>query len=141
MRFWDASAVVPLCVEQPVSAVIDAEFAADPAMIVWWATPVECASAVARLARAGKLEVKALDRATSALERLRAGWFEVQPASGLRDRAIRLLRVHDLRAADALQLAAALEWSDPPSGELLTFHRRLAAAARLEGFALPDLST
>jgi hypothetical protein len=50
--------------------------------------------------------------------------------------AIRLLRVHALRAADALQLAAALVWADGvPSGSVLHTHdRRLATAAEREGF-------
>jgi hypothetical protein len=49
---------------------------------------------------------------------------------------LRLLRVHPLRAAGALQLAAALEWAGaPPDGELVTFDERLREAAVREGFA------
>jgi hypothetical protein len=52
--------------------------------------------------------------------------------------AVRLLRVHRLRAADALQLAAALAWADgsPQSRTLLTLDDRLATAAEREGFAV-----
>jgi predicted nucleic acid-binding protein len=46
-----------------------------------------------------------------------------------------LLRVHVLKAADALQLAAARVWAgDVADGELVTLDERLALAARLEGF-------
>ena len=50
--------------------------------------------------------------------------------------AVRLLRVHPLRGADALQLGAALVWADgAPSGLVLhTLDRRLALAAEREGF-------
>ena len=50
--------------------------------------------------------------------------------------ARRLLRLHPLRAADALQLGAALAWADgAPEGLIVhTFDRRLAAAAEREGF-------
>jgi predicted nucleic acid-binding protein len=52
---------------------------------------------------------------------------------------MRLLRIHSLRAADAIQLAAALEWSGSlpdSSATLVTLDRRLAEAADLEGFTI-----
>ncbi len=54
---------------------------------------------------------------------------------------MRFLRVHPLRAADALQLAAAFIAAErrPSSLELITLDDRLAAAARKEGFVLVDL--
>lgn len=139
MRFWDASAIVPLLVEQPASAAADAEIAADPGVIIWWATPVECASAIARLLHEDAVAERELAVAHASLAALQSVWFEVQPSRALRDRAIRLLRVHDLHTADALQLAAALEWSESAEAELLTFDRRLATAARREGFSVPEL--
>ena len=53
-------------------------------------------------------------------------------------RAKRLLGVHTLRAADALQLGAALTAaSDDPLGwDLVCLDERLAEAARREGFAV-----
>ena len=76
---------------------------------------------------------------TEALRRLRAlssGWQEVQPLEAVKETAIRLLRVHDLRAADSLQLAAAIVASEHRSSSLgfVCFDERLAAAARREGF-------
>jgi len=55
MRFWDSSAIVPLLVQGPVTAGLVAEFRKDPLLVVWWGTRVECASALARLERAGAL--------------------------------------------------------------------------------------
>jgi hypothetical protein len=51
------------------------------------------------------------------------------------------LRVHPLRAADALQLAAAFVAAErrPSSLEIVTLDQRLAAAARKEGFGLTDV--
>ncbi|MFQ5679832.1 MAG: PIN domain-containing protein [Gemmatimonadota bacterium] len=134
MRFWDASAVVPLCLMQPTSARVEALYGEDPGLVVWWGTPVECGSAFARLRREGVLDLAAEEAALAALERLRCAWHEVQPTPVLWHHALRLLRVHPLRAADALQLAAALTWAGGPSpGELVTLDETLAAAARLEG--------
>lgn len=54
----------------------------------------------------------------------------------VRESAIRLLRVHSLRAADSLQLAAALVASDhrPQSWRFISLDARLCGAAELEGF-------
>lgn len=137
MRFWDSSAVVPLCLKQPTSARLDALYGKDDQLVVWWSTPVECGSAFARLRREGVLDLAAEEAALGTLDRLRRAWYEVQPTPALRHHALRLLRVHPLRAADALQLAAALAWIDvPASGELVTFDEALAAAARLEGISV-----
>jgi predicted nucleic acid-binding protein len=71
------------------------------------------------------------------LERLRLGWYEMIPGDRIRAQALRVLRLHPLRAADALQLAAALEWSgSPAAGTMVTFDERLATAAAREGFAV-----
>jgi hypothetical protein len=54
------------------------------------------------------------------------------------DVALRLLRNHPLRAADALQLAAALIASEetPQTLEFICLDDRLALAARREGFTV-----
>ena len=74
------------------------------------------------------------------LERLRETWLEVLPSEEIRRAAGRLLRVHPLRAAGALQLSAALLWAGAPSGHRLVTHNgRLRHAAALEGFVVvPD---
>lgn len=137
MRFWDSSAIVPLLLEQPSTARSRALLNEDPDIVAWWGTSVECASAVARLRREGHL--RAADEATALriLARLRQGWYEVLPGESVRGLALRILRLHSLRSADALQLAAALEWSGTPAnGVVVTFDDRLARSAELEGFQL-----
>jgi len=141
MRFWDASAVVPLLVAEPATAALQELAAADATMLVWWATEVECASALARLEREGALDENALAGALDRLAQLAGGWHEVDPSDGIREAAVRFLRVHPLRAADALQLAAAFVAAErrPSSLHLVTLDDRLAAAARKEGFRLIDV--
>ncbi|MGH2781856.1 MAG: type II toxin-antitoxin system VapC family toxin [Thermoleophilaceae bacterium] len=135
MRFWDSSALVPLCLEEPATAAARKLYEGDPEMAVWWGTPVECGSAFARLRRDGVLEETQESIALSILDSLGGLWHEIQPTAELRALALRLLRVHALRAADALQLAAGLAWSGtPPDGELVTLDDRLGTAARREGF-------
>ena len=136
MRFWDASALVPLCLEQPATARAIALHTEDPELVVWWGTPIESASAIARLHRDGQLTTAEEAQARSLLAALKASWFEVQPGEAVREQALRIIRLHPLRAADALQLAAALEWSGSPAeGRFVTFDERLAAAAQREGFS------
>lgn len=134
MRFWDSSAIVPLLVEGPRSEAVRRLYLADPDVVVWWGTPVECASAIARLEREGLLP-----DAAGAFERLDAiapSWTEVDAVEGIRAAARRLLRVHPLRAGDACQLAAALLASElrPPTLAFVTLDDRLAGAAEREGF-------
>jgi predicted nucleic acid-binding protein len=136
MRFWDSSAIVPLLVDEPASqGTLDA-YVHDPDVVVWWATEVECISALARLERDGMLEVSALGDAIDRLDQISLGWHEIQPASRTRQGAIRLLRVHALRAGDAFQLAAAITAAEGEPGSLpfVTLDGRLAEAASREGF-------
>jgi|APFre7841882724_1041349.scaffolds.fasta_scaffold144937_1 predicted nucleic acid-binding protein len=131
MRLWDASAIVPLLVPQRASGAAEAVFETDPYVIVWWATPVECSSALARLEREGGIGREALTAAYDRLRKLGAAWDEVQPGRRVRDNAQRLLRSFALRAGDALQLAAAMEFSEdsPAELEFVCFDQRLADAA------------
>lgn len=142
MRFWDSSAIIPLCLSQPASPAAQALLREDPAMVAWWGSPVECWSAFARLRREGVLDETAVQAATERLDALRQAWVEVLPTEQVRTHAARLLRTHPLRAADALQLAAALVWAGtPPQGtSLVTFDRRLAQAARSEGFQVLEMA-
>jgi uncharacterized protein len=134
VRFWDTSAVVPLLLEQEATASVRPLLEEGGGMAAWWGTAVECASAAARLRREEILTVKEEAATLELLRRLRDAWLEVLPSSEVRAEAMRLLRVHPLKAADALQLAAALVWAGPErSAELVTLDERLALAARLEG--------
>jgi predicted nucleic acid-binding protein len=108
----------------------------DKEIVVWTYTATEIFSALYRRHRDRHLLDRDLDRAKSQLIHLQRAWTEVLPRQAVRQRAHRLLATHALRAADALQLAAALHVShDSPEGEyFITFDHRLASAARKEGF-------
>lgn len=138
MKFWDSSAVVPVLLNQPRTAHCRQLLQDDPEIVVWWGTTSECGSAIARLHRDGHLEAAGERDARALLDALRASWYEVQPGDVVREHALRLIRLHPLRAADALQLAAALEWAGTPAtGAFVTFDERLQDAARREGFETP----
>ena len=140
MRFWDASAIVPLVVAEPATASMHALAVGDPDMIVWWGSQVECVSALARLEREGALDVRATQTALGRLSQLADSWHEIEPSEVVRENAIRFLRVHPLRAADALQLAAAFVAAErqPRSLQAVTLDTRLADALRKEGFEVID---
>ncbi len=142
MRFWDASAIVPLLVHEPATRRIQAIAQRDLDMLVWWGSQVECAWALARLERAGALDQKRAGFAFSRLTELADGWHEVEPNEIVRENAIRFLRVHPLRAADALQLGAAFAAAErrPSSLQVITLDERLADAARKEGFVLVNVA-
>jgi predicted nucleic acid-binding protein len=133
---------VPLLVAEPTSGVVENVFTQDPLMLVWWATEVECVSAIARLEREDRLSEKAILGALQRLDALAQHWYEVQPVQSIRVTARRLLRMHGLRAADALQLAAAIIATEgnPASLDIVTHDDRLAGAARREGFNVIDCS-
>jgi uncharacterized protein len=107
VRFWDSSAIVPLLIAEPTTRRLQKLAAKDSAMLVWWGSETECVSALARLERDGGLSSRALTLAFKRLAQLATGWHEVDPSDAIREAAARFLRVHQLRAADALQLAAA----------------------------------
>ncbi len=133
--FWDSSALVPLCVRQSLTKAAIALYKTYDA-IVWWATPVEIASALARLVRVGQLHPEQWREAQKLALVVGREWSVVQPSDSLRTNAVQLVERYDLRAADALQLAAALAWcEDVPQGRVfLTADQRLREAAALHGF-------
>ena len=136
VKFWDASAIVPIVINEPTTPAVLALLRQDPHLAVWWTTEVECMSAITRRERDGALEHEEVVTATRRLAALSTAWDEVQPGTRLRDAANRLLRVHPLRAADALQLSAAVTMADedPRTLPFVTLDSRLARAAEREGF-------
>lgn len=138
MKFWDASALVPLIFDEPETPRMLEIARQDGGMVAWWGTPVECRSAVARLRREAVLTEPQEDRVIRLLDLLAEAWTEVRPGEELRNMAGRLLLSHPLRAADALQLAAALTWAGrlPRGHAFVCLDQRLRAAARKEGFEL-----
>ena len=143
MRFWDASAIVPLLIAEASARRLQLLAASDPDMLMWWGSAVECVSALARLERSAALDARATLLAFDRLKQLAAGWYEIEPSDIVRETAIRFLRVHPLRAADALQLAAAFVAAEqrPASLTVIALDDRLASAAQKEGFAVIDPGT
>jgi uncharacterized protein len=136
VKFWDTSALVPLLVAEPATAPVQTLLRADPIVLVAWTTEVECASAIARAEHDNVLTSAVAGDAFARLDDLRQAWREVEPSDDLRQHARRLLRVHRLRAADAIQLAAAVLASQhqPASLAFVTLDDRLDLVARREGF-------
>ena len=97
---------------------------------------IECASALNRLHRDGDLDADGLNQTLAKLSRAAAGWLRVRPYERVRQRALRVLRIHPLRAAATLQLAAALTTCGdaPETLAMVCSDRRLSKAAVKEGF-------
>ena len=138
MRFWDSSAVVSLLVDEPARGNLLRILEADGGLIVWWGTPVECVSAIARREREGGLPIAGASAALARLSALEPSWAEVSPSTRVRALALRLLRAHALRVSDSLQLAAALVAAEQEPGSLgfACLDERLATAAQREGFTV-----
>lgn len=139
MRFWDSSALIPLLIHQPASKQTDAWLAGDGQLAIWTLSEVEITSALWRLVREGRLDESAAREAEARGVQLVAASYTVVDVAAVKTLAQRVLRTHPLRAADALQLAAALVWAggQPHLRMLHTLDERLAAAARREGFEVP----
>ena len=138
--FWDTSALVPLCVRQGITPRIIGLYKLYD-VVIWWATPAEIASALSRLVRMKQLDPSDWTRAHKLAKKLADSWSVIQPSDALRATAAQLVDRYDLRAADAFQLAAALEWcEDAPQGRVfLTADRRLREAARSSGFDAKEI--
>ena len=136
MRFWDSSAIVPLLSEEAHSKACRHLLQADPRVVVWTMARVEVLSALWRVHREGLFERSEVQEAERRLRRLAQWWTEVDAMLPVREQAERLLRIHPLRAADALQLGAALLSIDHrPRGRIfITLDDRLGDAADAEGF-------
>jgi predicted nucleic acid-binding protein len=133
--FWDTSALVPLCAHQGITPRVVALYRSY-GVVVWWATPVETASALRRLVRMKLLTPDDWTVSRRLTLELAGSWRVIQPSNSLRAGAVQLVDRYDLKAADALQLAAALEWCEKvPQGRVfLTADQKLREAAVLSGF-------
>jgi uncharacterized protein len=140
--FWDSSALVPLLFPEDRSAQLTTLVSGDKEMTIWWATPLECQSAMYRRHREAPMPASVLTQATERLRAVVELADSVSPTDEVRRRAARLVAVHPLRAADALQLAAALLWCEeqPHNEGFVSLDARLRAAAQNEGFEVtPEL--
>lgn len=138
MRFWDSSAIVPLVIREATSAEIAKLYAEDTQVVICWTTSVEVWAAISRRRREGALRSPDIRKARERLSALRSAWAEVDDVEAIRERALRLVETHPLRAADAMQLAAALAaLQDRPAGFVfVTLDDRLGEAAEAEGFGM-----
>jgi predicted nucleic acid-binding protein len=135
--------LVPLLVSETTSEPLEALFQDERSVAVWWGTEVECASAVARLERMGKLTPEETSEVFQNLQEMAQVWHLIDPVETIRVSAKRFLRVHEIRAADSFQLAAAFLAAEgrPTSLEFVCLDDRLVTAARREGFQVIDRST
>lgn len=133
--FWDASAILPLCVETQASPKVD-ELYQQYKMMVWWGTSVEIQSALARLQRMKELSSAKVTKSLELLDDLQCKWDEIVPTLSLRDLAEQFPARFGLRAADSLQLAAASIWTmhRPANRPFLSGDQKLLDAARQMGF-------
>lgn len=138
MRYWDTSALVPLMVDEPESRRIRKLLKEDTTIVTWWATPVEIFSAICRYGREGQIKEEEMSVLRTRFSELVASLDLVTPTLALRNRALRLLSASPLRAADALQLAAALRWchEETKGMSFVALDRRLRLVAAGEGFTV-----
>lgn len=135
--FWDSSALIPLFVEQTQTERVSQCFA-NYRVAVWWSTAVEIISGLTRLLRMGEIDHDEFLAGKQLAQTVAATWVSIRPSVRIAAEACSLLEAHPLSAADALQLAAALEWCEgQPTGKVfLTLDKRLREAAGLAGFTL-----
>ena len=128
--------MVPLIVTQAASSQADVWLRADPQVALWTLTPVELTSALRRLVREGLLTELDANVAEGRVDELVEVSHVVVNVETVKSQARRLLRLHPLRAADAMQLGAALEWAGgrPTGRTFVTLDVQLGRAAAREGF-------
>jgi predicted nucleic acid-binding protein len=136
VRFWDTSALVPLLVAERETARAERWLREDAGVVVWTLTRVELLSALARRRRQEPGAARRLQAARRDLLAAWDRWSEVTAVDLVRRYAERLVESHPLRAADALQVGAALAAAeDDPAGlDFVTLDRQQALAAEREGF-------
>ncbi len=138
MNFWDSSALLPLLVTEAASGATRQYLESHPEIAIWWGTPVECMSALARKEREGGLELEQMIAAEKKLELIVQNSVVVDATDRVRLLARKLLRRYPLGAADSLQLAAACMLAGDVTGSygFVCNDERLMTAASKEGFAV-----
>jgi predicted nucleic acid-binding protein len=99
----------------------------------------EIVSALARRSREGSVDPRVLERTVRAVRSDFLSFLVVEVTSAVVDRSVGLLLRYPLRAADSLQLAAALELRELTGEEIhfVAFDDRLNEAARSERLVEP----
>ena len=137
MRYWDASAVVPLLYSEATSGSVLAVYNGDADHATLATTRVEIECALARLLHDGRIASSQAARLRHGAKALLDSFALVAPSDAVVQAAVRLARAHPigLRAGDAVHLAAweAVSGGDPGAIEFVCLDRRLHEAALAEG--------
>lgn len=141
MKFWDTSAILPLCVDEIFTEQMKGYLRDDQHIAAWWGTYLECVSTFSHLKRDGVFSFEEMKEARMPLEELSEHWTEIIPSRELRDQAARLISIHPLKAADSLQLSSAVIWAEYKTSRcvFVCLDKTLRTAARKEEFhVLPE---
>ena len=138
MSFWDSSALVPLCTSEARSILAGRLWKQFSEKFVWWETSVEICSALARLERENKISAQKRSKAEQRLEILEKVWTEIQPEPRIKELARTFPSTYGLKAADSLQLAAALVWCNeiPKNKDFISGDAKLLKVAEDVGFTI-----
>lgn len=141
IAFWDTSAIIPLVCSQEFSARARRLRQSFKIPIIWWGTPVEVYSGIDRLNREEMLTGGELRDATLKWRQLYVRARKVKPDEKILELAVGIPALHNLRALDAFQLAAALRWCDerPRNRPFVSADSRLSEAANDAGFNVVSL--
>jgi uncharacterized protein len=136
LRYWDASALMPLFIDEAKSAFSRELFKADREILTWEMSWVELISVVERRAREGSLRLEQRVEVLTKVHRFFEGVALVNDLEAVRVQSFSLLARYALRAADAQQLAAASVAANgkPNALAFVCFDAKLADAASREGF-------
>lgn len=136
MSFWDSSALVPLCTNEPRSILAGRLWEMFPQKFVWWETSVEIYSALARINRENIITAQQRLNAEKRLEILESIWIEIQPTLRIKELAKTFPAQYKMKAADSLQLASALVWcNEKPKGkDFVSGDEHLIKVAQKIGF-------
>lgn len=110
----------------------------DLQVVAWWATEVEMVSGLTRLERMRQISHAQFLHGKRLARQIVHAWISAESPASTVAGACSLLEKYPLRAADALQLAVALESCDHRTQGFIfvTADLRLADAARQTGFSV-----
>jgi predicted nucleic acid-binding protein len=116
----------------------------EPRLVILSLSRVELHAAIMRRFRSSELSKESLQTALASFNQHLSSVFVVQSITeALLERAVSVIDAQQLRAYDAIQLAACLTLTLPDVGGLATFvsaDRRLLEAAKAEGLSTLDPS-
>ena len=141
VAYWDSSALVALLIEEEKSVKARKLKGQTSQILTWVLTPVEVFSALCRLEKEGALSLDDFQKCYEVWQMIENGLIFVKDIEAVKCITYRLLRVHSLKAADSLQLAAAiLSKQTSDVFPFITFDQKLEEAALKEGFQVKNLS-